>query len=325
MSRYRKGGSLHMTAIQIKYLEYLEGKRKNLANEALTAAQIQVEREKLAETIANNLRNYKVNVTKNEITKLANDQLNDREIRKLSETIRSNLTQENLRLQGLIEDERSHRASESLKQQEVNIKRYEAEIANNKMLIDSMNSGKSTTIFGKLFDWFRGSVNAEAISGGQVADKTVGLTVNRLSQLTNILNASAENLRTNGIIPTIAQAKPSTKAAYNLLTNRRKKEEDEIPSDFSNSRGPVANPSELSQSSKGKRMYDTPIGPQIPTNRITPNTPSSLIVVDDGRSRDQQVADNYKKAASSPVVVPSSAKSNVIISPGTNINYGPGM
>lgn len=308
-----------MTAIQIKYLEYLESKRKNRANEALTASQIQVERDKLAETIANNLRNYKVNVSKNQITKLANDQLNDRELKKLTETIRSNLTQENLRLQQNLETERSNKASEKIKQ-------YEAEIQNNKMLIDSMNSGKSNTIFGKLFDWMRGSINAELISGGQVLDKTGNLGFTRANQVTDTLNAGTKYLMDNGIISTIAKANPITNAAYEFISGKqsarqRKKEEEqnEIPTDFSNSKGPgvqvlehLANKTNHAGSPKGVQLYDKPIGPTLPTNRI--NAPSAPTVVTTNVQPQNSVTTNNTSKAHSG--------SAIIYSPGSKV--GPG-
>lgn len=92
-----------MTNNQISYANYLEQKRHNLATEKVSSDTLSesarhnmageaISRSTLSETIANNLRNYDVNVTKNDIQSLANDQLNVREIAKLSETIRNNLT-----------------------------------------------------------------------------------------------------------------------------------------------------------------------------------------------------------------------------------------
>lgn len=107
-------------AIEIKKLEEL--KRRNTADidnqQRLAAAREQEVRTntKLAvETIQNNLRNYKINLDKNKIQKLANDQLDDRESRKLLETIRNNIAT-------LIEQNRHNMKTEELQAAENEIK-----------------------------------------------------------------------------------------------------------------------------------------------------------------------------------------------------------
>lgn len=78
---------LALREVKNKEAQTAETHRYNLVQEAL-------KNKELSELIRNNARNYHVNLEKNEITALANDQLNDREIAKLTETIRSNLVKE---------------------------------------------------------------------------------------------------------------------------------------------------------------------------------------------------------------------------------------
>lgn len=277
-----------MTSIQVEYLKALENKRHNLAVEQLNADQLTLEKKKLSETIVNNLRNYKVNVTSNEIKRLANNQLNDRELANLAEKIRSDLQNENIKLYQALETNRSNLANEE-------IKRYEAEIRNNESMINGLKpSGKNMTSI--LSTWLINLANMSGIKGTGFSKQYISnILTTPVGVVEGTVDAGKQYVSNITNVADLAKQK---------LKNRQKwEDEDEIPVDKSQSKGP------------GFKLYDSPIGP-----------PAI-------QSNNQQAASNQvalgNLTVTSPVITTESSpkRSNVIYSPGvrSKLNYGPGV
>lgn len=122
-----------MTSNTIKYLDHL-------ANKAHLERADLVSLQQYEETVANNLRNFKINKMKNSIQKLANDQLNNREIAKLEETIRHDVVTE-------LEANRYHIAEE-----EIARAKNEIEKAHNAALLEMNKDTNSTDTKGALIN-----------------------------------------------------------------------------------------------------------------------------------------------------------------------------
>lgn len=230
-----------MTAIQIKYLEYLENKRKNLAQEGLTREQLAIERDKLAETVTNNLRNYKINVDKNKIQALYNRQLNDREVAKLAESIRHNVEEELRKREELLEMERHNKRSESQKDLEIEIRNYE-------LLLNAL-TGRSKDLPTGLFDWLKNLVTTDLVTGGKFSQNTWNYISGIISpnsysdQSNNKADTYDPNtgkwtyVENSTNKPTYSDLPKNAPSHYHV-TKRSAIEKDEIPQDVSNSYGP---------------------------------------------------------------------------------------
>lgn len=128
-----------MTRNTLEFLKLMELIRNNQVIERLRG-------QELAELIANNKRVFKVNMTRNQIERLANDQLNDRELGKLQETIRSNLARE-------AENIRSNMRDEDIAQYNAYTNRY---------------SAISNTFDDPILGWYK---HNEAVNRGNLKDE----------------------------------------------------------------------------------------------------------------------------------------------------------
>lgn len=146
-----------MTRNTLQYLNLKETERSNRVKESQTTRDLDRKEKELAETISNNLRNYGVNVTKNQITKLANDQLNTREANKIIATIQNNLRNQELKLQELQENERNNKRKNELEQESNDIRRMDT------LLNAAKATGKTPTAI--LLSWFTNQANLQAFAG----------------------------------------------------------------------------------------------------------------------------------------------------------------
>lgn len=233
-----------MTRNTISYLELQEKKRANQASES-------IKRDELAETIANNLRNFKINIDKNAIQKLANDQLDQREAKKLMETIANNLRTYEVETQRNIENARNNREREKLEAELNEIKRVDS------LLTAAKATGKDPVSM--LISWFSNQANLAAFAGKN--DFTAfydwltedeGSSENAEAK-NNIVRAISNGKRNNPYFESASVTyhgggyQTKAKKARNDLVNkinkngkyrRERDDENEIPTDFSNSRGP---------------------------------------------------------------------------------------
>lgn len=241
-----------MTRNTISYKNYEEMKRANMAQESIKRDELEHKRAELAETVRNNLRNYGVNVEKNQIQRLANEQLNSREANKLLETIRSNLQNESIRLQELAEKTRNNKEQETIQKRANEIKEMDA------LLSAAKATGRDPASM--LISWFTNQANLQAFGGRNVLNQLFEFKADDGSydQLWNNQGSGANNpaIETyNGKqyknyqqrSPVYHGSKTRAKGketitdpryVFSARNSKRKKEENEIPEDFSSSRGP---------------------------------------------------------------------------------------
>ena len=263
-----------MTNNQISYANYLEQKRHNLATEKVSSdtlsesarhnlASENISQSTLSETIANNLRNYDVNVTKNDIQSLANDQLNIREIAKLSETIRNNLT-------NYLETNRHNMRTEEIQTMANTIKGLET-------------ASDPWTMLASILGLFSDDII------NQLYGSTSGIskTKNKLDDLLNTLLNKSNSSSDNSSQSSKHRGKQATRgfsgeqisnghfgggqgSASSSTSNKgrggKALEKDEIPSDYSSSKGP-------SSSSAKSASYATPSA----NNSVAESTKSSNV------------------------------------------------
>lgn len=145
------------TTNQIELRKLREAERSNRVNERIKQYEADIKADTLAETISNNLRNYKINVDKNDIQRLANDQLDARESQKILATIQDNLANQSLKLQQNLETERNNKRKNELEEELNGIKRMDT------LLNAAKATGKTPTAI--LLSWFTNQANLQAFAG----------------------------------------------------------------------------------------------------------------------------------------------------------------
>lgn len=244
-----------MTRNTIAYKEFEEKSRSNRAQESLKSQELAIKRSELAETVRNNLRNYGINIEKNQLQRLANDQLNTRESNKLLETIRSNLKNEELRLRELAEKARSNKEQESIQRRANEIKEMDS------LLTAAKATGKDPASM--LISWFTNQANLQAFGGKNVLSELFQIKPDHadFDQLWSPQDSSSnypaiENWEGESF-KNYSQRSPfyhgnRTRAKgkvtvtdprhvysnSNPRRNSKRKEPNEIPEDYSNSYGP---------------------------------------------------------------------------------------
>lgn len=213
--------------------ELAETKRHNIAYESNVARELSEKVRhnqitemqavsELTEQIQNNLRTYKINLDKNTITKLANDQLNERESKKLAEVIANNLrTYE--------ENKRHNLTAEKQNQLDKAISGL-----NKYLEVSSKLKIGKTEISGIL-------ASIKNLFGGKDVTSMIADLANMSSDQYSLSQPSVSNYaqQTSDRGQTFVHSGGRGRGRSVTQTNEsKKKEENEIPSDFSSSQGP---------------------------------------------------------------------------------------
>lgn len=256
-----------MTRNTLAYLTLKETERSNRVKESQQNEELARKRDELSETMRNNLRNYGINLSKNEIQRLANDQLNTRDSNRILAQIQDNLANQKLKLQQNLETERNNREKNRIESELNDIKRMDT------LLSAAKATGKTPTAM--LMSWFLNQSNLQAfagtnnfneyakqlkdwLEGGDEAIKSIKSDL--LPDQEHVTNAQLVandlgydpisrhrryTLERDSSPKTLSDYKNAylTDAAYDKKSRRsiwkqHKEEENEIPNDFSNSYGP---------------------------------------------------------------------------------------
>lgn len=255
----------------------------------------------LAETISNNLRNYNINLDKNYITRLANEQLDTRERQKISETVRADIAKELETNRNNLTNSEITRVNSYLDKM---IKLMENESKFNVLKVDL--SG----LMAALFDTLNGTsgqfgevltagsnIQGSTFGGGQNLYNYSTLTPKKYDQTQLDSEYNAKRTQTSN------SNYSNRSYSSNSKRDNRKLEENEIPEDYSNSSGP--------SSSKGGNSNES----STKTQQVAWQNPNS-----GGNSSSSSSSSQSGSGKSS------SGKSSVIYSPGSqSSSIGPGQ
>lgn len=218
-------------SIRIRELE--EQKRKNDADIDVALRKMQIDENRLSEDIRNNLRNYNINLSKNQITKLANDQLNERELMSIVETMRSNLAKE-------VETKRHNLKEEELTLAEQAIKKMDVLLQGGKPTGKDAKAIMTSYLLNQtLLQAFGGtSVPYETVNWliNDVLDKPVDLPYGEAKKEGVIKYSNNDGLIKSGVLKG-KYINRDTGVIYDTYEEYKESKSD-IPADISNSRGP---------------------------------------------------------------------------------------
>lgn len=236
----------------IRIAELNELKRKNSADIENAKRKLSIDEATLSETIANNLRNYDINISKNDITRLANEQLNDRELQQMAQDMYTKLLT-------YYETQRHNMTTEQQKNVDQALERLNILLSNGKP------QGKDLQSI--IASYFLNQANLQAFAGTNSISE-ISKQLQKYLTTGDVGDALSNVNSDNGTIPGKHRGTPKseqesesrsfsggrnsnsfsggqggyysnvTGRTYDTIKEKREDEKNEIPTDTSSSKGP---------------------------------------------------------------------------------------